>query len=62
MECRTWRLSPFLALTAAFLAFGALASDAFAAPRGGHGFRGGGRIAAVALYALSRRLTGPAAP
>src|SRR5215217_8707845 len=41
------RLSPFLALTAASLAFGALASDAFAAPRGGHGFRGGGRIAAV---------------
>lgn len=41
------RLSPFLALAAASLAFGALASDAFAAPRGGHGFRGGGRIAAV---------------
>ena len=41
------RLSPFLALAAASLAFGALASDAFAAPRGGHGFRGGGRIAAL---------------
>src|SRR3954447_16915877 len=41
------RLSPFLALAAASLAFGALASDASAAPRGGHGFRAGGRIAAV---------------
>src|SRR3954464_3650487 len=41
------RLSLFLVLAAASLAFGVLASDAFAAPRGGHGFRGGGRIAVL---------------
>jgi hypothetical protein len=41
------RLSPSLVLAAAALAFTSLADNASAAPRAGHGFRGGGKFAVV---------------
>ena len=39
------RLSPSLVLAAAALAFASFADDASAAPRAGHGFKGGGKFA-----------------